>query len=199
MAVAQLTAVQGRDEYSQQSSVDTLSAKHSARMTIHYVGNALMRQSADSYSPVADNLDGTLARESKIPDQGENRLAGIVDIPARREPATSTTSFYPLQEWEGYVTEIAEDGFTARLLDLTTGATYEEEEADFPLEEVSEGDATKMRVGSVFRWVIGYERSVAGTKRRVSQIVFRDLPAITKTDLQSAEDWALGIMAAWKE
>ena len=39
--------------------------------------------------------------------------------------------------------------------------------------------------------MIGYERNAAGTKKRVSQIVFRDLPAITKTDLRDGETWAL--------
>ena len=67
---------------------------------------------------------------------------------------------------------------------------HEEEEADIPLDEISDEDSAKMRPGSIFRWVIGYERSVAGTKRRVSQIVFRDLPAITKTDLRDGEKWA---------
>ena len=46
-----------------------------------------------------------------------------------------------------------------------------------------------MRPGSVFRWVIGYERSPAGTKKRVSHIVFRDLPVIT-SDLRDGELWA---------
>ena len=47
--------------------------------------------------------------------------------------------------------------------------------------------AEKMQVGSIFRWVIGYERS-AGPVRRVSQIVFRDLPAISQGDLSAEQD-----------
>ena len=47
-----------------------------------------------------------------------------------------------------------------------------------------------MADGSVFRWVIGYERSPAGTKKRVSQIVLRDLPAVTEADLRDGEEWA---------
>ncbi len=57
--------------------------------------------------------------------------------------------------------------------------------------ELSDEDSAKMRPGSIFRWVIGYERTAAGTKRRVSQIVFRDLPAITRMDLRHRETWAL--------
>ena len=95
-----------------------------------------------------------------------------------------------LQEWEGYVVEIRKTDFTARLIDLTTGADHEEEEAVIPIAELSDDDAGKMREGSVFRWVIGYERSPAGTKKRVSQIVFRDLPTMTEADLRAGEAWA---------
>ena len=80
--------------------------------------------------------------------------------------------------------------FTARLVDLTDDSAHGEEEAIIPLDEISDYDATKMREGSIFRWVIGYERSVAGSKKRVSHIVFRDLPAITKSDLRDGEAWA---------
>ncbi|MDE2927216.1 MAG: hypothetical protein OXT71_12525 [Acidobacteriota bacterium] len=95
-----------------------------------------------------------------------------------------------LQEWEGFVLEIGETDFVARLVDSTAGLEQEEEEAVIPLAELSGEDFAKMRPGSLFRWVIGYERTVAGTKRRVSQIVFRDLPAITKMDLRDGEKWA---------
>ena len=94
-----------------------------------------------------------------------------------------------MQEWEGYVLEIGATEFVARLVDVTTGASHEGEEAAIPRTELSDGDDAKMRVGSIFRWVIGYERSPAGTKKRVSQIVFRDLPAITASDLQDGRDW----------
>ena len=95
-----------------------------------------------------------------------------------------------LQEWEGCVVSIEDDAFVAQLVDLTAGRTYASEEAIIPLDQVSEHDAANMEIGSIFRWVIGYERSVAGTKKRVSQIVFRDLPAITSSDLQEGEAWA---------
>ena len=101
-----------------------------------------------------------------------------------------------LQEWEGYVVEINDEEFVARLIDLTAGHSHETEEADIPLAELSEHDARRMEVGSIFRWVIGYERSPAGTKRRVSQIVFRDLPRMTESDFRRGEVWAQE-MAQW--
>ena len=108
-------------------------------------------------------------------------------------------TFHALQEWEGYVTEIGHKDFTANLLDLTAGETYAGEEAVIPLVEIWEADAAKMQVGSIFRWVIGYQRSVVGTKERVSRIVFRDLPAFTKNEIQAAEEWAETTKAVFEE
>lgn len=108
----------------------------------------------------------------------------------RRLSPALAASFHALQEWEGYVVEVGEIEFVARLVDITARASHEGEEATFPRAELSDGDDARLCDGSVFRWVIGYERSPAGTKKRVSQIVFRDLPAVTRSDLRDGEAWA---------
>lgn len=105
------------------------------------------------------------------------------------EPASATRSFHALQEWEGHVTAIRKREFCALLVDVTAGGSSEEEEAWIPLAEISEDDARDLCVGGIFRWVIGYEREY-GTKRRVSQIVFRDLPALTRSDIEAGQAWA---------
>lgn len=115
---------------------------------------------------------------------------GVLAFPVPRRPPRSATTFYPLQEWEGYVTAIDKDSFTARLVDITAGGTRTTETATIPLTEISETDADKMEIGSFFRWVIGYRRDVSGTKHRVSVIVFRDLPVMTKARLRRARAWA---------
>ena len=115
-------------------------------------------------------------------------------MPVRRMPATR---FHALQEWEGHVVEIGDEEFTARLVDITVGASHEQEEAVIPISEISDGDAAKMREGSIFRWVIGYERSATGTKKRVSQIVFRDLSAVTDADLRAGRAWARETMRSF--
>ena len=107
-----------------------------------------------------------------------------------QSPAHWSPSLHALQEWEGYVVEVGEDEFVARLVDLTAGMSYDTEEAIIPMEEISEHDAKKMSEGDIFRWVIGYERSASGTKRRVSQIVFRDLPRLTAADFEEGRKWA---------
>jgi hypothetical protein len=99
-------------------------------------------------------------------------------------------TLHALQEWEGYVVGIEGDKFVARLIDLTAGRMHESEEATIPMAEISERDASRMGIGSIFRWVIGYERSPEGTRKRISQIVFRDLPRVTKDDLRQGQEWA---------
>lgn len=123
-----------------------------------------------------------------LTDHEQGRTRDIDPPPVSPHPAPAA-SLHAMQEWEGYVLEIGATEFVARLVDVTTGASHEGEEAVIPRTELSDGDDSKMRVGSIFRWVIGYERSPAGTKKRVSQIVFRDLPAITASDLQTGRDW----------
>lgn len=110
------------------------------------------------------------------------------------EPASATRSFHALQEWEGHVTAIREREFCALLVDVTAGASSEEEEAWIPIAEISGEDARNLRVGGIFRWVIGYEREYR-TKKRVSQIVFRDLPALTASDIDAGRAWAEAVLS----
>ncbi|MCY3842940.1 MAG: hypothetical protein OXH69_05290 [Acidobacteria bacterium] len=124
-------------------------------------------------------------------------VAPVFSLPPGPSPESPRSTLHALQEWEGYVVEILTDELVVRLVDLTAGSTHEEEEATIPLAEIAEGDAAAMRVGSIFRWVIGYERSPAGTKKRVSQIVFRDLPRMTEQDFQEGKKWARETMRAF--
>jgi len=88
--------------------------------------------------------------------------------------------------------------FIARLLDLTAESNYEEEEAEIPVSELSAEDRALLEVGRIFRWVIGYERSPGGTKKRISHIVFRNLPAWTEQELRDARIWAKSTAERWR-
>ncbi len=152
-------------------------------------------------TPAVHNLnqEGTALPRLARGNRNAGDLSPVVNLPLplplpRRAP---TASFHALQEWEGYVVEMRATDFLAHLTDLTAGAPHEQEEATIPLSELSDHDAARMTTGSVFRWVIGYERSPAGTKKRVSQIVLRDLPAMTEADLRSGEEWARETMRAF--
>ena len=122
----------------------------------------------------------------------------VLDFPPRLASGPPRAVLHALQEWEGYVVEVNRENFVARLADMTVGSSHEEEEAIIPLEELSECDVANMTVGSIFRWVIGYERSPGGMKKRVSQIVFRDLPRITERDFRKGTEWARETIRALK-
>ena len=124
-------------------------------------------------------------------------FAPVVSLPPAVSRASRIATLHALQEWEGHVVEISSDEFVARLVDLTADLLHESEEAIIPLDEISECDAADMVVGSIFRWVIGYERSHEGTRRRVSQIVFRDLPRMTEADLREGGEWARKVLRSF--
>jgi hypothetical protein len=105
-------------------------------------------------------------------------------------------TFTPLQEWEGYVVDVGQETFTARLIDLTANGEQEEEEADFPIAELSDSDQHMLRRGAIFRWAIGYRRTRGGTKERISRIVFRRLPAWTQRELEENRRKAEVLVAA---
>jgi hypothetical protein len=124
---------------------------------------------------------------------------------ARATPVTELTfdslpqiSFDPLQEWEGRVVEVKDDRFFASLLDITAGKHFEEEIAEFPLDDVSDIDRPLLRPGALFRWLIGYARRSSGTKYRVSSLVFRRLPQWTSVDIVRAEAEATRILSSVK-
>ena len=166
---------------------------------VQYAKNAVDLALAHSDAVLATgermrDAQGELLPASVSQEQANDGFYQILNFPQRSARVQATVSFHAIQEWEGYIIEIGDTDFVARLVDLTAGATHEEEEALIPLAEISDDDAAGMQLGSIFRWVIGYERSEAGTKKRVSQFVFRDLPVVTKSDLREGESWAREII-----
>ena len=159
------------------------------------------KQAQDTTSPDTQIVE-TIVEDNPTSIGSGSNFSSIIDFPdlAQVSQAKPQVSFHALQEWEGYVLEepawadcsegSREEEFTARLLDLTAGSSQEEEEAVIPLTEIAEDDLNRLRPGAIFRWVIGYARSASGTKQRVSQIVFRDLPAMTRQDISEGEEWA---------
>ena len=74
----------------------------------------------------------------------------------------AAASLHALQEWEGVVVEIGEKEFVALLIDVTGDVSHEDEEAVIPGVELSDGADEMLRVGRIFRWVIGYGRFSVG-------------------------------------
>lgn len=192
--------VDATDDWGQSSDPDRAGAVL-VRRADEAVHSVLARRSDSSPEETTRgaNVETTAVRPA-FAGRGQfgNDLARRIDFPPSPSPRTPPTTFHALQEWEGYVVDIGETDFVARVVDLTAGSEQADEEATIPLSEISDRDAERIREGSIFRWVIGYERSVTGTKKRVSQIVFRDLPAITATDLKDADVWAADTARAFR-
>ena len=100
------------------------------------------------------------------------------------------TALEVLQEWEGYVVEVRQAEFVARLIDLTARSSHEDEEATFPISVISEEDLERLQPGMVFRWLIGHERTLGGSMRGCSKIVFQDLARMNDADLREGRAWA---------
>lgn len=126
-------------------------------------------------------------------------------VPESPPDIRNWVTFYALQEWEGYVLRRDGENFIARLRDLTaaqhTGdiSDLPEEEATIELSDVPDKELSRLGPGTVFRWVIGYERARSGTKKRVSQILLRDLPSITQEDKEDGSEWAESVLQLFKE
>jgi hypothetical protein len=155
------------------------------------------RQRSDTSAPQREgDPAGTVSSEVGRSQLADLRIAAV----APAEKASPRFSFQPLQEWEGYVYAIEDDTFWARLIDVTArGQTEEEEEAEFPIADLSDSDREDLIIGAVVRWVIGYQRTPEGTKGRMSKIIFRRLPAHTPHDLKKARQEAERFQAiAWE-
>jgi hypothetical protein len=128
------------------------------------------------------------AQNTRVADERERlRRQDVILLP--HEPSFESIdrpSFVAIQEWEGHVIDVADTTFLARLTDLNVGAERAEEEVQLLISDLSDDDRAMLAVGRVFRWAIGYQRSPGGSKRRVSQIVFRRLPQWTRKELDLA-------------
>lgn len=102
-----------------------------------------------------------------------------------------------MAEWEGYVVSVNADErtFVARLFDVRTKERVQEE-AEFLLDDVRPDDVDLAREGGIFRWVIGYRDRANGNRERITKIVFRRLPAWTRSDFEKASQEAARIANA---
>lgn len=107
-------------------------------------------------------------------------------IPLNRKKVEGIDIFESLNKWEGFVTEVKEDYFCARIKDLTNDRSLEEY-VEFSFSEVNEDDIKLINEGAIFYWTIGYHVSSSGQKTRSSLIRFRRLPAWSKNAIDQRE------------
>lgn len=96
--------------------------------------------------------------------------------------------FQSLQKWEGYVIEVFNDHFSARICDLTNN--NDDEYVELTLNELLKEDLDLLIPGAVFYWNIGYRDDKYGTRHRDSIIRFRRLPAFGNKEIEDAKNEA---------
>lgn len=93
--------------------------------------------------------------------------------------------FRLLQLWEGTVTKLTGEDFSALLTDKTC-PTNPQEIVVIDREEVPNDDLRLIKPGAIFYWSIGYEDEPGRPRRRISQIRFRRLPGWSRRELERA-------------
>ena len=110
-----------------------------------------------------------------------------INVRKELKPSTAhVATFFAVQEWEGHVTAIGDETFSARLVDVNADGDAESEEADLPLSDLSPDERLHLRCGAIFRWTIGYEIMRSRQRKRTSQIIFRQLPRWTVQEVEAA-------------
>ncbi|HWN95941.1 MAG TPA: hypothetical protein VNT99_12970 [Methylomirabilota bacterium] len=100
--------------------------------------------------------------------------------------------FVALHQWEGYVVDLNEKTFTAKLIDVAEGGTRED--GEFDLKQVSNDDLPLLKRGAVFYWSIGYHTDTARRRRTVSELRFRRLPPLNHDEIATARKAAQTIL-----
>lgn len=100
----------------------------------------------------------------------------------RPSPRTSAevrkhlSSTNKLVEWEGVVESVSVDIFEARLTVIKGSNVDFDEFASFELANIPQDDQDLIRLGALFRFVVGLQ-ALGGTRQQYSRLTFRRLPA----------------------
>ena len=164
----------------------------SDQVRVSAVWGTLQTKPPQVIDAVLNDLDGMSLETLKSNEEDDTEAVPQFEFSKMGEEA----SFYALQEWEGYIIGVEEDKFLARLVDLTGGSNNEGEIVEFPMSDVADGDLDLVREGAVFRWAIGYLIVRPGTRWRTSNLIFRRLPQVSKTDIEEANREAEELSAA---
>lgn len=153
-----------------------------------------------------DSSDTTLSNQnSRDPSQDPSTNlalatfrcnAVIAPRPASTQVAQPGPTLQPIQLWAGTVKSVGSGEFTALVQDYTNRSNPDEEVV-FDLAEVDPSDRSLVTPGSGFYWVVGRERTPAGTQKNLSQLRFRRLPGTTTSTLRRAKQRAARLMAAF--
>lgn len=127
-------------------------------------------------SQTQSNLD------SRYSETLDARTIPMFSVPPKNKPVKEY--FSALQKWEGFVIEVGDDVFRARLIPIAGEGP--DQEAGIYISEISDGDRSLLRPGAVFYWSIGYLERPSG-RIRASIIRFRRLPRWTTDEISEGE------------
>jgi hypothetical protein len=116
--------------------------------------------------------------DERMSDIARRVSSNVVILPTRtRVPRPSIAV---LAQWEGTVSEVADDEFVADLRDLLglAGRVV----TRIALDEVSRNDQSLVQPGAVFDWVVAKRSQPYGTQETVNTLTFRRLPAWSEMD-----------------
>lgn len=110
-------------------------------------------------------------------------ISNVISLPVFQSVEGRPSEFFAaLQEWNGVVTSIEKDHFTADLVDVSNGSRLVEEVAEIPLDEISPADRAALREGMIFRWLVGWSKTRGGTFSKKHQIYLRSIPPRLQND-----------------
>jgi hypothetical protein len=135
--------------------------------------------------------EGTMPLGTMVQGKPWEKLRRLT-FPNRSHMTPPAPACITLQEWEGYVTDIGSETFEAILVDVSSGNRLPQSIAEIPLDELSEEEVRRLCIGSIFRWVISFEKR-GSTQRRVSEVVVRHLPAWSRKDTEEARQAAIAL------
>ena len=84
---------------------------------------------------------------------------------------------------EGKVNEIGKETFFANFVDLDSNSKIPRYHAEFKINDLTENDQSNLHIGSIVIWKFGIRKSEY-LNEHYSNIVLRDKPHATKTDLE---------------
>jgi hypothetical protein len=171
----------------EQAPEDTMSRLRPASPTLRPAAPPELRRVGHDARSGTHTILATTNEEPDEPGGGSARTGTLLERLNEASPDRKPARFIALQKWEGYVREVGERTFIARLVPLSGEAP--EQEAEIYLEQVDEGDHALIAPGAVFYWSIGYSYRPSG-KSTVSSIRFRRLPIWTKREQERAHYWA---------
>ena len=93
-----------------------------------------------------------------------------------------------LAEWDGYVLSYNEHSFLASMKGVHgDGVLGEQEDAEIPIQDISESDLELLQPGAVFRLCVFRSISRTGQPRRFTEVVFRRVAAFRPKLLEAAK------------